>query len=252
MKKMLQLAGILGFQDMRQAYRRSVVGPFWITAAMAVQIGTITIVFGLIFKNPLEDYLPFVATSITLWGFISNTLTDSCMSFVNGEAIVKQLRIPILMHVLRTIWKNCLTLAHNLVILPVAFLIVMKATNFNVLFLLPGLILLLVNLAWMATILAFLSARFRDVPPIVASLMMILVNVTPVFWYPKSIGDAGVAHLLIGLNPFYHLLQIVRLPVLGEIPTLENWLISLGLATIGAMIAWAVHAKYARKVALWV
>jgi lipopolysaccharide transport system permease protein len=44
------LVGMLGWQDVRQRYRRSALGPFWLTISMGVMIGTIGVVFGQIFK----------------------------------------------------------------------------------------------------------------------------------------------------------------------------------------------------------
>jgi lipopolysaccharide transport system permease protein len=219
---------------------------------MALQIATITLVFGMLFKNPLQDYLPFVATSIIFWGFISNSLNEGCLSFIVGEGIIKQLNLPVLMHTFRTVWKNILAMAHNLAILPLAFLVVQKPLTWSIFWILPGLILLIINVTWMMVILAFLSTRYRDVQPIVASILMILVNVTPVFWYPKTIGNADLAHLLIGLNPFYHLLQVIRLPLLGSLPTLENWLVCVGLGLLGSAAALIVVRKFGRKIAYWV
>ena len=48
--KRYPLVGMLGWQDIKQRYRRSAFGPFWLTISMGVMIGTIGIVFGNIFK----------------------------------------------------------------------------------------------------------------------------------------------------------------------------------------------------------
>lgn len=252
MKNLILLSITLGSQDIKQAYRRSALGAFWITGAMALQIATITLVFGLLFKNPLSEYLPFVATSIIVWGFISNSLNDGCQSFIVGEGIIKQLKIRPIVHILRTYWKNLLTLAHNLAILPVAFLLVLKGVTPSIFLVIPGFLLLSVNMLWMMVLLGFLSARFRDIPPLVSSTLMILLNVTPVFWYPKTLGDASLGHLLLGLNPFYHLIQVSRLPILGQSPTPENWLIAFSFAVTGWLVAGLVIKSYSHRLAYWV
>jgi ABC-type polysaccharide/polyol phosphate export permease len=71
-------------------------------------------------------------------------------------------------------------------------------------------------------------------------------------WYPKLIENNALAHLLLGLNPLYHWLQIVRLPILGQWPTLENW----GIALLSAVIGWTAtllaYKKYRNMIAYWV
>lgn len=248
----IKLASFLGWQDVRQAYRRSVIGPFWITAGMAVQIGAMAIVFGMIFKAEMINFLPFIATSIILWSLIAGILSEGCMSFIGAEAIIRQLNLSMATHVLRVIWKNIVTFGHNVVILPLAFLIVFRGLEPCALFALPGLSLLVLNLSWMAMLLGLLSARYRDLPPIVSSLLTIALYVTPVMWYPSLIGNNAVAHFLLGLNPFYHLIQIVRLPLLGEFPTIENWSVSITLFVLGWAAVLVFFRKFGKSIAYWV
>jgi lipopolysaccharide transport system permease protein len=252
MIKISKIAGMLAWQDIRQAYRRSVVGPFWLTIGMAVQILTMGFVFGLIFKMEINEYLPFLAVSIIVWGLIATTLNEGCMAFISSEAIIKQLNLPHIAHVLRTVLKNGLSAAHNLVILPLVFLVFMRPPEPALLALIPGLILLFLNLTWAALLVGLVSARFRDMPPIISSITTIGFFVTPVMWSPELIGNNELAHLLLGLNPFYHWLQIVRLPLLGQWPTVENWVLSLLIAGLGWGLALLVYRKFHKMIAYWV
>lgn len=252
MDRNLKLAAMLGWQDVRQAYRRSVFGPFWITGGMAIQIATMGIVFSLIFKSDIQNYLPFLATSVIVWGFMSSVISEGCLSYINGESIIKQLNIPLYVHVLRVIWKNIITLGHNLVILPLVFLVIWHGVSWQLLLVLPGLVILIANLTWLATVLGALSSRFRDLPPIITSLLTVTFYVTPVMWYPTLIGNNQLAHMLLGLNPFYHLLQIVRLPILGQVPTIENWTLSIVFALGGWVFTILLMKRVQNKIAYWV
>lgn len=243
---------MLGWQDVRQAYRRSVVGPFWITGGMAIQIATMGIVFSLIFKSDIQNYLPFLATSVIIWGFMSSVISEGCLSYINGESIIKQLNIPLYVHVLRVVWKNIITFGHNLVILPLVFLVIWHGVSWQLLLVFPGLVILIANLTWLATVLGALSSRFRDLPPIITSLLTVTFYVTPVMWYPTLIGNNQLAHMLLGLNPFYHLLQIVRLPILGQAPTIENWALSLLFALGGWVSTTLLMKRVQKKIAYWV
>lgn len=247
-----RLAITLGWQDIRQAYRRSAVGPFWLTIGMAVQIVTMGLVFSLIFKTDLKEYLPFLATSIIFWGFISSSVNEGCMTFISSEAMIRQLNLPHYLYVVRTVWRNLVSVGHNLVILPGVLLVFWKFPGWSLLGLIPGLALLTINVGWVVWALGMLSARFRDMPPIVSSLITIFFYVTPVMWYPTLIENNSLAHLLLGLNPIYHWLQVVRLPIMGQWPTWENW----GLTILSAGIGWAVtllaYKRYRKMIAYWV
>jgi ABC-type polysaccharide/polyol phosphate export permease len=251
-KQGIKIAGMLAWQDIRQSYRRSAVGPFWLTIGMAVQIVTMGLVFGLIFKTEMSEYLPFLATSIILWGLISATINEGCMAFINAEAIIKQLRIPHFQHVFRVVWRNVVTAGHNVIILPLVFLFFLVTPNWSLAAVLPGLIVLILNLTWVVWLIGMMSARYRDMPPIVNSVVTIAFYVTPIMWYPKLISNDSLAHLLLGLNPLYHWVQIVRLPILGQWPTIENW----GLALLSAGVGWAItllaFKKCKNMIAYWV
>jgi lipopolysaccharide transport system permease protein len=242
----------LGWQDVKQAYRRSKVGPFWLTIGMAVQIITMGVVFGLIFKTEIQEYLPFLAVSIVIWGFISATVSEGCLAFISAESIIKQLRISHAQHVLRVIWKNLITSAHNFVILPLVFLIFLMQPKLTFFLFIPATGLLVLNLIWVVWLVGMISARFRDMPPIISSVLTVAFYVTPIMWYPKLIENDSLAHLLLGLNPIYHWVQIVRLPILGQFPTPENWGLALLSAGVGWLVTLVVYRKYRNMIAYWV
>lgn len=243
---------MLGWEDVRQAYRRSAIGPFWLTIGMSVQIVTMGLIFGLIFKIEMTEYLPYLASSIIFWGFISTTVNEGCMTFISSEAMIKQLNLPHFYYVLRTVWRNVISTGHNLVILPLLLLFFWKFPGWTFLAFIPGVAILILNITWVVWLFGMISSRFRDMQPIVASVMTIAFYVTPVMWFPKLIENNPLAHLLLGLNPLYHWLQIARLPIIGQWPTWENW----GLALLSAILGWAVtlsaYKRYRNMIAYWV
>jgi ABC-type polysaccharide/polyol phosphate export permease len=244
------LVGMLGWQDVRQRYRRSALGPFWLTISMGVMIGTIGVVFGQIFNSPIQEFLPFLAVGMIIWSFISTVIIDGCSGFIAAEGIIKQLPIPLFTHILRLIWRNMLILGHNIVIFPLVLLAVGKPLTWIALASLPGLVLVLINLAWMALLLAVLCARYRDLPQIIASLLQVIFYLTPIMWMPSLLPQRAGLYLL-DLNPAYHLISVVRSPLIGQMPTDSNWWVSLGMAAAGWLIALAVYGRYKRRIAYW-
>ena len=246
----MPLVGILGWQDVRQRYRRSMLGPFWLTISMGVMIGTIGIVFGSLFNVSMTEFLPSLASGIILWGFISSVINEGCASFTASDAIIKQLPIPLFVHVLRMTWRNMIILGHNLLIMPVVFIAVGKAVEPVIFVSLAGFALLAVNLLWVALILGSVCARYRDLPQIVGSVLQVLFYLTPIMWMPQSLPKAAAVYLL-DFNPAYHLLEIVRAPLLGHLPSAVNWGVSGAMAVSGWAVAVLVYGRCRRRIAYW-
>ena len=244
------LVSTMARQDIASRYKRSRIGAFWISIAMAISISCIGLIFGQIFKIPVREFLPYFATGTILWGFISSCLNEGCGSFISSSGVILQVRMPLFIHVLRLLQKDMIILAHNIVILPLVFFIFLYPVNARALLAVPGFLLLAINLAWMALILGTICARFRDVTQIVQNAVGVLYFVTPIMWNPDLMpGRAG--QLLLNYNPFYHLVSIVRAPILGELPHAINWLSASVLAVVGWAIALQVFGRFRNRIAYW-
>jgi lipopolysaccharide transport system permease protein len=244
------LAAMLGWQDIKQRYRRSKVGPFWITISMGVMIASIGIIFGQIFDSSMKEYLPHLTVGIIFWAFISGVIDDGCLGFVAAEGIIKQLPIPLFVHIVRVVWRNVLTLLHNLIILPFIMLVMGVPITLHIFLILPGIALVLVNLTWIALLLGVVCTRFRDMPNIIVSILQVAFYLTPIIWMPKLLPErAGT--ILLDINPFYHLLEIIRLPFLGQLPNGISWFFALGMAVVGWAITLKVFGRYQHRIAYW-
>ena len=246
----LMLIGMLGWQDLHQRYRRSSLGPFWITISMLVMISTIGLVFGQIFNSPMKEYLPFLAVGTIVWTYMSTLMSEGCICLIGADSIIKQLNLPFFVHIARMIWRNFIILGHNIVIVPLVFIAIGKPLSFVCLLSIPGLFLVSLNLAWIALILAVICARYRDFPQIIASILQVMFYLTPIIWMPKSVPKRADLYLLDS-NPFYHLLEIVREPMLGVFPSMLSWNVSIILACVGWLVALVVLGSYRKRIAYW-
>jgi len=249
--KQFHLAALLGWQDVRQRYRRSVLGPFWLTVSMGVMIGTIGVVFGQIFNSPMQDFLPFLSIGLVLWNFISTSITEGCVGFISSEAIIKQLPIPLFIHILRLMWRNIIILAHNIVIFPIVLIFYHKEISWIPLISIPGFFLLFLNVIWMVLFLSVLCARYRDLPQIVASLLLVMFYLTPIMWMPSLLPQQNTNVKLLILNPFFHLMEIVKAPLLGNLPSILNWKVSIILGVFGWLVTMFMYGHYKRRIAYW-
>jgi lipopolysaccharide transport system permease protein len=244
------VAAVFGWQDIAQRYRRSKVGAFWITISVGVMIGTLSFLFGALFRVPLQEFLPFVAIGLILWTFIASVINEGCTAFIEASGMILQVRLPLFTHVIRVIWRNLIILGHNLVIIPIVFAGVQLAPDPAWLLALPGFALLLLNVSWMALVLAILSTRFRDITQAMQNLMQIAFFLTPIMWMPHTISDR-LPQTILELNPFFHLLALVREPLLGHIPEPTTWLVGIGLALFGWLFAVMFFGRFGRRIPYW-
>lgn len=245
-----RLAMIFGWQDVAQRYRRSRVGAFWLTLNMAVFIGALGLIFGTIFQSEMREFLPYLCAGVITWGFISTCLNEGCTTFTASDGIILQVRMPLFTHVIRTLWRNVIIFAHNIIIFPILLLILGRMINFNVLWAVPGFLLLCLNLSWMMLILAILCARFRDMTQVVTNILQVLFYATPIMWMVKILPD-HVSRTFIDLNPFFHLIELVRAPLFGSPPSLLDWSFGFVCAVIGWVAAVAFFGRYRWRVAYW-
>lgn len=247
--KRRDLWAILGLHDVRRRYRRSTLGPFWITISMGVTIFAIGFVFGQLFGNEMKDYLPFLAAGFVVWALVSSLIIDGCNTFISAEGMIRQLNVPISIYAFRQVWAVFIAFAHNIWIFFVVAVIFGVGISWSLLWILPAVLLMMVNGVWIAILFGMVSLRFRDFPLIVGSLVQLLFFMTPVLWRPEMLPDRP---WLIDFNPFYHMVEILRAPLLGQSPSLENWLFVILVAMIGWAMSLFIYARYRWRVAYWI
>jgi len=236
---------MLAWNDIHQRYRRSLLGPLWITLSMAVFITLLGVIYSRIFRIDLQSYLPFLTAGFVIWGLISQVINESCSAFQEGERIIKQIRLPYGLHVFRVVWRNVIIFLHTIVIfIPVALLFHVQL-GFTIFLAVPGLILLLANLSWIALTLAILAARFRDMTQIVATVTQILLFATPIMW-PVSTLDG--ATYIAEINPVYHFIELVRAPLLGNAPLLHSWVVAVVALGIGSAFSLMLLHRASKRI----
>jgi len=251
-RRALGIGLVLGWQDIKQSYRRSILGQMWITVGMAVTIAAIGVVFGTIFGTPLRIFLPYLASGFIVWALLTGIINDGTKAFIAADRMINQLPLPKLAHLIRVVWKNILLTGHNIIIFPVVVLIVGGSINETIWLWPIGLALSIISLTGLALFLSVIATRFRDLPPIVSAVMTVAFYITPVIWMRESVSNSEIVQTLLTVNPFYHLLQIARMPLLGEFPTLQNWILAI-LVTMGFwVLGFVTFKKYEDRIAYWV
>jgi lipopolysaccharide transport system permease protein len=238
----------LSWQDIRQRYRRSVLGPFWMTLSTGILVGTLGFLWSALFNQPIAEYLPFFAIGHVVWTFLSGALTEACVGFTQFESIIKQVRIPFGAMLLRVVVRHLIVLAHNFLIVVVVLLFGSKGLSWNIFLLIPGIALCSVFCFFAAGPIAVFCTRFRDMPLIVGNVLMILYYVTPVLWQPQSLKNNRWVY---DYNPFFHLIEVVRAPILGSAASLNSYIWCFGAILVSALLYFFAMSKFRDRIAYW-
>lgn len=241
----------MGWWDVATRYKRSKIGAFWITIGMAVTITAIGMLFGNLFAQPMKEYLPYLSIGTVFWTMLNVSVSEGGNAFVLSSGIILQVKLPLFLHVLRVLWRNLIILGHNLIIIPFVFLYFMKPVSFNALLVVPGFLVFVANISWIMLVLAILCARFRDLSQIVQNLIYVVYFITPIMWDAKSLPER-VGTALLDCNPFYHLISLVRMPLMSETPGMSHWTFCLAMMIIGWFFTLVLFEKYLKRIAYWV
>lgn len=240
----------LAHQDMRLRYRGSMLGPFWQTITTIIMIAAMGFVYAKIFHTKLEDYLPMLTVGLIFWQFAAGMITDGCGTFDAVRGIIQQVKLPFSLHAFRLVYRNVLILAHNFVIIPIVLVLYPHPIQpIRLLELIPGLLLTIINGIAVSILLGMICARFRDVPPIIASIIQVVFFVTPIFWPPSALGPH---QWVVVVNPLYAAVDVMRGPLLGEPVSPHSWTMLLGLTIINCTASFLFFARFRSRIAFWV
>lgn len=269
-----RLWGHLAWQDVRRRYRRSLVGPFWLTITMATTTLGLGVLFGVLLHNQLSTFLPYIGAGMIVWGFVGGCLVEGPDSFTASEGVIKLVPAPYTVYVLRTVWRQLITFAHNMIIYVVMLVVFFGALHtpnytmtgepcrpgvicepglgWNALLAIPGFLLLVAGMTATSLTLGIVAARFRDIKPLIGAVVQMLFFYTPISWPLDTFKQAvGSAVWIIQLNPLFHFVQIVRQPMVGQSVDWWSWVIAGGLTVIAWVTALTMLVRYRHRIAYW-
>ena len=244
-----RLAVALAWGDIKHRYRGSVLGPFWVTLTTAAMVAALGFFYSYILKVDPGTYFPWLAISLILWAMISQAITEGSDCFISAEGVIRQMPLSFTVHVLRTVVRNVMVAAHNLPLIFAVMFIFDVSPGLSGLAFLAGFLLFLCNAFWAAFFLGMICARFRDIPPIIASLMQLAFFLTPIIWLPEQLGDRAA---WLALNPFNAIMETMRAPLLGRPLDAMVWLHALGYTAALWAVGLAFFTRFRGRIAFWV
>lgn len=237
-----------GWHDIVARFRRSWIGPIWLTASISVFIGALGFVYSTLFKVEISEYIPYLAVGVVTWTFISAVAGESGLTFVESEVYIRQMRRSLMVYAMRVVWRNVIVFANQLVVALLVVWVLRDVHWATLPLFLFGVLLLVLQALWVTLLVGILGARFRDLQPMIQMVLQIIFLVTPIIWPPKLLGTRS---WIADYNPVHHCIEIVRAPLMGEIPALASYAVVMVMFVMGASVAIALYARFRNRVIYW-
>lgn len=239
----------VGLEQTVTRYRRTLLGPFWLASSTLATGISLAVVFGSIFGGNIRETFPFILGGVVVWTIVGGMLAEGANTFVSGSGLMQVQKLPVTFHAFLQVDRMFINFLHQIV----AFWVVLGCLG---LFFIPHWQVLLALPLILATALALsipigmLCVRYRDLNFMVTFISQALMMLTPVFWRRAQIMSPKM-HWLVDLNPFAHLLEILRQPLLGHPAPASDWIASLVFFGFSVVFAIISLALYRRRIVFW-
>jgi len=241
----------LAYQDISIRYRRSVLGPFWLTLSMAITVYSMGYLYAHLFHIELQRYYPILTAGMLTWSLIVGLVTETTDGFMVASGLILQLKLPYTLHIHRIISRNMIIFLHNIIVMiPIlAFFHEYAKVNWYTLLVIPGLFAIYINSLMYGLIFAMIGSRYRDISQIVRSLIQVIFFITPVMWEPTVLPEND--RIFVDLNPFFAFIQLIREPLLGRLPSATNLLVVAIMTLLGTVVSFRLFARYRARIVYW-
>ena len=178
--------------DLRNRYRRSMIGMGWSLLQPIAMAAVILTVFKNIFNAEIATFGPYLVAGLTMWNFIAASVNGGCQSFFQNESYIRQQPAPLAIYPLRAALGAAVHLLLGLIVFVALTRVMHGPVNLWMLpALLPAIVLLFI-FGWSLAILAgVMNVLFQDTQHLVEVLLQVLFYSTPIIYPAEMLRRAG-------------------------------------------------------------
>jgi ABC-type polysaccharide/polyol phosphate export permease len=237
------------WSDTRARYLRSFLGPLWLTLGTAIGAAGLGFLWSALLGQDKATVIPSITAGLVVWQLVSGVIVTSTGVFPSNAGLIRNMPLPYFLHQLQLVSQLLVNYSHNILVVVLVSLIFSVGVGWANLLVIPGLLLAIINLLWISLLVGMLSARFRDIEPMVQSLMPLLFFLTPVLYRPDQVGFSSI---ILMVNPLTHIFLPIREPMLGAAPAGITWVVSISMAMGGwAFTLWFFN-RHRHRIPFWV
>lgn len=227
-------------RDLVTKYRRSVLGVAWTVLTPLGLVLIIGSVYSIIFGTDPKIFIPMLFAGLNPWIFMNTSAEGGTGAFLAAEGYLKQTTVNAQIFPLRVVLVNFVTLLYSVITFFAVYLFLQpKLFGPKMLMLFPGLFVMFLFALSLANISAVFNLHLRDFQHLQQLILQGLFYVTPIIYLPEMLAERGFS-FVYRINPFYYILEVVKVPMLGEkMPELSIYLIAIGLTFV--LLFWSIR-----------
>lgn len=238
----------MAFREFNGKYRGATFGAFWLTLTTGMTATGLGVLYGYLFGRPLAEHLPYVTCAILSWGLITGFANGGCAVFIGNANTFKEFPLPSTLFVFKLALTQMISFAYRSVILVIMLTIFAAQLRPVALLSIVGVLLLIWTGYWTSLALGVINARYRDFGQLVAAFMTFAFFLTPIFWLPDRLNEYAV---YLNLNPFFHMIEVIRGPILGHDGLALHFAFVSAFAVIAPLVGMFVYGKLSHRLAYW-
>lgn len=236
--------------EIKLKYRLTFLGPIWISINSFIIIAALGYIWSHILSIPGSYYYTYLASGFTFWWFFNSTVSDSIDLFKKNKNLILNDNQSFNFIILKIIFTNLIIYLHSIffvIIILFAYLNIILSIKLHLYFL--GLVINFFVLFQVSKIISYLTTRYRDLANIISNLMTLMFFVTPIVWTTSS---AKARTGIYEYNPIYHLIEIIRQPLLGVAPTVTNYTYVFILLCLLFTFSSLILDRYTKRITFWI
>lgn len=246
---LLKNAMYLAWSDTKVRYRKTVIGPLWLTLGSLIGILGLSVIWATLLNEDLRTFVPSLASGLVIWTLLAGTITDGPTIFIRQAVMIRNVAIPLWFFITRALARQLISFLHNIVIvLGVVWYFDIQLQS-TALLAIPGLLIVILNLYWIMLFLAMFGARFHDVEYLINAIMPLLFFISPVIFRADHF---PVDMNIIWWNPLSYFIEIIRAPFLGKVPEINVYIVMISMFFVGSIATFFLNRLRGRRVAFWV
>jgi ABC-type polysaccharide/polyol phosphate export permease len=233
-------------------YRRNRLGLFWLFVPTIVYIWGVGGFMGAMQAGlDLSRFYAYIAVGYAMFRLASTVLMDATSVFASSQAYIYDGSLRLTDFLLRSLSRS---VYYFLLTSPVVAVVVLGSPDFawaGVLPALGGLVLVISNLVFLSVLFGLLGARMPDLHEFTGSAMLALFLLTPIVWMTEAAPEGTVRGALMRANPLFHMLEVVRAPLLSQPVELLTYAYLGGMTVGGIALSTLGYRRFARRVPVW-
>ncbi|WP_187775711.1 ABC transporter permease [Luteimonas suaedae] len=233
-------------------YRQSRLGLAWAMVPSGLYAFGIGWFFSSFMGVPPREFIPHLGLGYVVYRLVTASLNEATTVFSGHSTFILDGRVRLTDYVLRVIGRGFFYFLLSVPVLAVALAISPSFDPWGLLVLPATITIVLLNIAWLGVLVGVIGARLPDVNQLVGSILMFAFLFTPILWFSDQVPISSVRGGIARANPLFHMVELVRAPLLGKPVETSTCIYLLCFLLLGWLLATVVYRRYARFVPIWI